>query len=305
MRKNIDENKKEILVLAIHLENYFGESCKGIEELYSFNFSNFILKGIRKIMLESRFLPKRIWLGSWVKQLKSINTVVIFDTQNGPAIIRYIKRANPNIKVIFWYWNSVGSSIPVNKVNRKLCDIWSYNRKDCEKYNLKYNTQFYFFESQGEIKKNLYDVYFIGADKNRSKKLFDLACEFEKQGITYKYILTKYRNSKERDIKYSQPISYDDSLKNTRQAKAVLDLIDFSQVSGITLRPFEAAANHKKYITNDPTVKELRFYTKDNVFIIGEDNLSELKEFINKAYDSSIDDAARYYDFKEWLKRFD
>ena len=66
----------------------------------------------------------------------------------------------------------------------------------------------------------------------------------------------------------------------------------------------EALFLERKLITNKTDIKNYDFYNHDNIFILGEDNINEIKEFINKPYKKIDQDIIDYYDFDQWLNRF-
>ena len=66
----------------------------------------------------------------------------------------------------------------------------------------------------------------------------------------------------------------------------------------------EALFLERKLITNNTDIKNYDFYNHDNIFILGEDNINEIKEFINKPYKKIDQDIIDYYDFDQWLNRF-
>lgn len=66
----------------------------------------------------------------------------------------------------------------------------------------------------------------------------------------------------------------------------------------------EAIFLKKKLITNFRNIKTEKFYNPSNIFVIGEDNPEELESFINspmKEIDSSL---IEYYEFNNWINRF-
>ncbi|NLT08223.1 MAG: hypothetical protein GXY08_01805, partial [Ruminococcus sp.] len=73
---------------------------------------------------------------------------------------------------------------------------------------------------------------------------------------------------------------------------------------GLTLRNMEAIFNGKKQITDNTAIRKYNFYSRDNVFILGEDDFSKIEEFVRTpslGYDRKI---VNYYTFDEWIKRF-
>ena len=93
----------------------------------------------------------------------------------------------------------------------------------------------------------------------------------------------------------------DENIRNISQSKALVDILQTGQY-GITLRTYEALVNKKKLVTNNTQIKKYPFYAKENIFILGEDEISTLKTFIkmpfNDFYDFSI------YMIENWITDF-
>ena len=299
------ENNK-VLILANNVGRYISNSDTKITELYNKAVSTKFERVLRKVSLKYNMPGWKKWFGKWIYRLDTIDTLVLFDTGNAAYICELIKKEYPKLRIILWYWNAVSKSIPVESINREHCEIWSYRLEDCQKYNLKYNTQFYIESISTDCNSNRVeqDIYFAGADKNRSDILYELAKKFDDCKLSYKYILTKAKNSEEKNIPYSNPISQSENRNNMSTSKAILDIVEEKQFSGFTLRPFEAIALKKKLLTNDPNIKKLKFYSKNNIFIINEDSFGELREFINSDFDDSCNEALKYYEFNNWVERF-
>lgn len=299
----MDKNDN-VLVLAHNIEKYLPNTNGKIEEIYRYKLKNKLLRAIRKISMSFSFLNS-LWLDDWYKNIKNYFKIIIFDTGNADCLINIIKKRNPDADIILWYWNPIEKSIPLTKIDKSKCEIWSYNVQNCKKYNLKSNTQFYI---ENNIKYEGYhidqDVYFVGADKNRMEILSKCKSVFEKNNITSKIILIKTENSYNGDIPFSDPISQTENINNILTSKVLLDVTDESYKSGFTLRPFEAAIYKKKLITNDSSIKKLKFYNKNNIFIINHDDNKCLKSFIETPYDDSIQNDLEYYEFHNWKKRF-
>ena len=67
----------------------------------------------------------------------------------------------------------------------------------------------------------------------------------------------------------------------------------------------EALFFEKKLITNNKDIKNYDFYNPSNIFILGENNIEDIKEFINKPYEKVEQKIIDYYDFEQWLSRFE
>ena len=282
------------LILMHNVKEFFGENNNFIIKLYSKQTSNNLYRVIRHIFIKFKFPFYKYFFGDWIKSLHKFDAVLIFDNGNIDVISKRIHELNNSIRIIIWFWNPIKSKKCIDGIDRRICEIWSYNEQDCKKYGLMYNPQFYFENIYTESlpKKISYDVYFIGLDKNeRAELLRKIMPIFKKKNIIFKYILVPTSSELDPELKYSNRISYTDNINNILQSKSLLDITNTNTNPGITLRVLEAAYYKKKLITNNAEVKSMKFYSKNNIFLYPEDNIDE---------DSQIE----YYSFRNWLKRF-
>src|SRR5690606_24485813 len=98
-------------------------------------------------------------------------------------------------------------------------------------------------------------------------------------------------------------IPYQEYLELISKTKAIIDIIPDGQ-SGLTVRPMESIFLKKKLVTTDLEIANQDFYNKQNIFIIGKDDESLLKEFIDSAYVPIADSVVYQYDLDGWLQRF-
>ena len=116
----------------------------------------------------------------------------------------------------------------------------------------------------------------------------------EKQNIKTNIILIK----NEKDY-----LDYTKYLEMLAESKVLLDYNAYNQV-GLSLRTMESLFFEKKIITSNKNIKKYDFYNKNNVFILGEDNMKNLNRFINSPYKKIDKKIIEYYDFDNWIKRF-
>ena len=234
--------------------------------------------------------------GSWKNQIKNTDSFLIFDDGFHGSIARYIKKKNPMCKIILWFWN------PVNEHNLKFLkektvdEFWTYDRRDAEKYSMKFNTQFYskLVELKGSDKKEDGTI-FLGREKGRGSKIREIQHMIDNTGTKTEFIIVENEN---------QLISYDDYLDMLGGCKCILDYV-LPGTTGLTLRVMEALFLEKKLITNNFDVINYDFYRPENIFIWGKDDANKLKEFINSPYKKIDKNIVDYYDFENWLKRFE
>ena len=85
----------------------------------------------------------------------------------------------------------------------------------------------------------------------------------------------------------------------------LLGISEKEDIKGLTLRTLEALFFKKKLITNNRDIVNLQFYNANNIFVLGIDKLENLKIFMDKPYENIEQKVIDYYDFNEWLKRFE
>lgn len=263
------------------------------------------------IYIQKLKLPfSHIWYGKWKKELKQYNNIILFDRNYNWNIIDYITKKNPNCRIIVWYWNNLQETKRIPLKYRKFCEEWSFDVEDCKKYNLKYNTQFTFVDDIIAKYKNVdnkYDLCFIGHDKGRLNILLNIKKLFSALNLKVFYVIVQDKRSKTNYSKYEKPISYSENLNITARSNCVLEIVQKGQ-KGITLRCLEALMLQKKVITNNLELKNEQFYNKNNfLFFEGKNELTinDIEKFLGKEYEPISDTIIHYYDFTEWLDRFE
>ncbi|MBP2639002.1 MAG: hypothetical protein H6Q69_2832 [Firmicutes bacterium] len=265
-----------------------------------FKKTGFLGKLLCKILrLKGSFL----FFGDWKENISDYDLFIIRASRYSLEVSKYI-RERSNKKIVQWYWNPVCADIHPDKVRGYGAEICSFDPSDCKNYNLKYITPYYFSTFKLPHNKIVNDIYFVGADKGRLNVLLDLRKTFGDQGLKVDYRITKSSKSTESgNYTYQPGIPYHQVLEEISSCRAILDYVQSGQ-TGLTLRPMEALFHKKKLITNDVNICEYDFYNKSNIFILGKDDLTELKSFIHSPYMEIDKRIVEKYDFKNWLKNF-
>lgn len=299
------------LVLVNQEKNdYMPKECKDFTLKRFYKTEESWHRLLRKILLKLQITPLlKIIFSHWYMESVESQTIIVFDTGNMVEILKWLRKQFPNKRLIAWYWNSISDSIDPKGIERiDDVEIWSFDINDCKKHNYSFNTQFYFIENTercrnvDSIKK---DVFYVGSDKNRSKILSDLRTIFEMNHISYYYHLIPYDNSTNPyGFEYKNPMNYSEVLCNINESRVIIDLVAEWQ-DGITLRPLESIFFKKKLITNMRNIVYYDFYNKNNIFILGVDNIDELPSFIKSEYDDSNNNVyIKKYSASGWLSRF-
>ncbi|WP_313490746.1 hypothetical protein [Sphingobacterium multivorum] len=264
------------------------------------------LKPLRKIFFDFDLPLKKIWLVKGFKNtVEQYDTIILSANQYSFRIAKIIDSYNfRNKRLIFWYWN------PVDRVGspRSLSSAWekwSFDKRDCEKYQLKYNNTYYFkkFISNTEGNGIEYDVSFVGQDKGRLPLLLDIEKQLKRSGISLYYHVVKDKTSY-LAYDYKERINYNRILGILKLSKVLLDIVQEGQ-SGLTLRIMEGLFFSKKIITNNCDVVKYDFYDSNNIFIWGIDPEEKLVDFIKADYSPISQEVLEAYTVNNWLNNFD
>lgn len=250
--------------------------------------------------------------GKWKNQIKSVNKVIIFDYGYQNCMEKYIKKVNPSCKVFLFCWNKIDK---YHNNNTKFTDksyIYSTDKGDCDKYNIKYNHIFYPTELHEPWNPDTAEkLYFIGADKGRAEKLLSLHRLFTESGL--KSSLQVFSNEKDsayrnkyHEILTDKPINYTEYINNVRKSGILLDISQRGQ-RAITMRVLESVVFSKKLITTNAEVKNFSFYNENNILVIDSEKLpspTDICEFISKPFIPYTDEQLYDISFEHWIEGF-
>ena len=75
---------------------------------------------------------------------------------------------------------------------------------------------------------------------------------------------------------------------------------------GLSLRAMESIFFNKKYVTTNKEIINEPFYCAENIYVLGDsqDDDEKLQKFLSDENNMINEQFFKYYDFEEWLKRF-
>lgn len=302
--------KKTLVLVTKEKNEYFPDSCNACELVSLYKTDKTWHRILRKVVLKLQCPVVSLLFSHWTKKADQVDTIIVFDTGNLPEVLYWLRKRYPRKRIIAWYWNSVASSIDPARIKAPGIEIWSFDKNDCDKYGFRFNTQFFIpdniFRINQSTSNEKYDLFYIGADKNRAPVLHELEQALKGTGLTHYFHLVKYKDStNEFGYEYYQPLIYPEVLSRVSNARAIVDLVAEWQ-EGITLRPLEAIFMGKKLITNMRNIEQYDLYNKRNIFIIGKDDLKSLPEFLTSDLDEShVDSLKAKYSIEGWLANFE
>lgn len=208
----------------------------------------------------------------------------------GPSIFCYLEKFAPkSIKIC--YLGDVVSSFrfKLESIKNKFDFIYSLDRKDSKKHNIGFIQEPYSFR-QLPKDKEIYDVLFIGAAKNRLDKIITI---YEKLvGLGYDclfYIVGVPDNKKkyESDIHYNQYLDYKTVLKFISQSRCLLEVLQ-DDADTTTTRYSEALLYGKYLLTDSAYLKKQKELPQNIITIdyVNWSNLVKIKE--NIEFDNSV-----------------
>lgn len=164
----------------------------------------------------------------------------------------------------------------------------------------------YFIEDNSDIEQ---DVFFVGTFmKDRINELVKLSENFEQLGLksNINIIYNKERHI-EKYLHYpinftKTGMSFEDNMKNAKASRIILDFQNSSH-KGLSFRSFEAIGFRKKMITNNSLVKRYDFYNPNNIFVLNNNNIQEIKDFLENKYKELPNDIYEKYSFSNWIKK--
>lgn len=254
------------------------------------------LRAIRRVVatnLPANFLAG--WLNDWKNELDKYETIIIHTSELTNHLPEYIHRINPQIRIIYWYWNPVNNHTLPRLVTDSNVEFWTFDKGDQKKYHMKFNIQYYTGTTNIQKENVKYDVYFIGHDKGRKKKINDILKKIKNAGLKYKVDILS-DNSK-------RYIAYNIVKKRIMAAKAILEVNQKGQ-TGYTLRALESLFLEKKLITTNKSIVNENFYSSKNIFVVDSDDWGKLPSIITSPYDKTVNHFKNKYDINAWFSNF-
>lgn len=308
-------NKIYLLHSGLEIVEYAINNSQYREKIVSVNpkVNSLLFKVIRKTYKMLNLSFNKFWFDYLIKKAAiendKDNVIIIFDIPLWIENLVYIRRKYDKTKIVFWYWNTVNNEKEFEFIKKNCDSIFTFDKKDAEKYNLKYNPQFYWFEKNGsktgENKCCEIDLYFVGLNKNRLPLLEKIYLDCKSKNLKTKFYVM--RDDKSQNSEYIQlqkkRISYKEVIKDIKNSKCILDITKEGQ-KGLTLRVLEALFLKKKLITNNKDLINYDFYNKNNIYILNEngDNSEIDVEFINGEYEEVDKSILEKYTVDTWIK---
>lgn len=263
------------------------------------NFKRWLIRHNKGNLVFDRELPFDI-----VNNKKLIIVQEIF-SWHPIYFLKYLHKKYPQARIIYWIRNTLfaedyHTGITPENIGKFLgmqkslgFHVADFDKGDCRKYNLLYAPQVWQMkelEMQKKTAKDVkikYDIFWYGQDKGRIPKIKKIKGICDSQKLTYWFrTLKNWREQYPSDLNnllIDKAITYKQYVSKVLESRVILDILQDGQ-EGVGARPVEAMQLKRKIITNYKGIREYDFYRRENIFILGIDDLHDLSDFIHSPY---------------------
>lgn len=271
----------------------------GFKILIPYKDKNIILRLMREVWFRLKLPAKRIWYNKAISKMNA-KVFIVLDPLIIPDILMWIKENHADARIILDYENRADTTINPDCVG-EFVEKWSYDPDDCKKYSMRLVHPSYFdvyrFDSS-KTKKIKYDVLYLGRDKGRLDRILAYQKQFEKIGLkTYFHICADRSFLKFKNPIYKSVMPYSVYLEFLKRSRASLNIVREDQNS-ITQRELETVFDGVKCITTNKAIKQFELYDPSRYFVLGEDDIHDLKSFIEMPFLKIEEDDLNDYKFE-------
>ena len=250
-------------------------------------------------------LPVHFVLGSnlqtAIKHLMLEDAVIVAEYTD-PALILALSRIIPEgVARYIWLWNHKGNkkifANNLQTIHKHHFQVITYDELDAGKFGFGWHTQFFnikSFQQAASLQNNtfLYDFFFVGYAKNRVEEIERIHSMLSAYACKFVTVQTA-----------SDYIPYSRYMEMAIQSRCIVEIVRTGDPS-CTLRPLEAMSVRRKLLTNNPAVRNYSFYRPQNIFILGQDDLTSLSVFLHSPFEQLPSDIVDSFDVNSWVEIF-
>ena len=183
-------------------------------------------------------------------------------------------------------------------------EVYSFEKKDCEKYNLKFKTNFIYNSKVSNTHSFKYQLFNISSRDKRTNTIMAIAEYLKETNLLAKIIIldnkNKMKDSAVVDV-IRKPIDLNEVNQYIENSKILLDIHREKQ-SGLSFRVFESLGLQKKLITTNQDIKSYDFYNPNNILVIDSKNLTLSKLFFETDYEEVPSKVLNKYFIENWIE---
>lgn len=276
---------------------------------YEFNYPNIlyrvynsVLKTFFKQNLKTKYYGKRI-----IENLKEINEIqdlilVIKGDFIDPKSVLELKKYGK--KTVAYFNDNTYRCPKIIRVIPNFDEVFSFEKEDCQKYNLKFATNWIYNSPSPVTEKPFeYQVFNIISKDRRVHLLSKIADNLKANNISHKiFVYDKKYRKKTSSIEFiTNHVSLSEIKEYINRSQVLLDVNRKGQ-NGLTFRVFESIGLQKKLITTNADIVNYDFYNPNNILVIDEKNPEIPVSFFEKEYEKIPDDIFHKYSLEGWIE---
>ena len=172
------------------------------------------------------------------------------------GFIDYVRKQNPDNRIVMLHWDLISKKVKYEYdiIKRKVDLAITYDSEESKKYGIHYfrETVYSKLVKEPESPEIKWDVYFLGAAKDRLDKLYEIYAFLRENNLKCKFLIADVPAEKRisgEGIEYIDSITYKKNLHYVIESKCILEVVQGNS-SDITTRAKEAMAYGKRLITD-------------------------------------------------------
>ena len=270
------------------------------------------------------WLPRSLYFdAAYIAQLRRIgpNDKVLFFALDNRKDLQIVRKFIAARELAVWLWNPI-QSFRCNALSQGWFLRWlrnagirayTFDPADARDFGIGLTPQVFrhvapeTIAAEDTSSSPRSDVYFVGADKGRLSELRALESTLQHAGLsTHFHVVADKRrrySADERAWLRTDQLRYHDNLSQVKRSRAILEILQSGQ-SGTTLRYVEALFLDRKLITNNRAIREAPGYDPSRFFILGEDDLAGIREFIERPPRPVCPRVLARHAIGSWLRQF-
>lgn len=204
----------------------------------------------------------------------------LFFSNSNPAVLNssyfdYLRSKHKGIKLVMFYQDIVSSKplLDINRIKSKMDLVVSYDKGDCEKYDLLYHpTPFSYVEVEENKNLKNSDFYFCGYAKTRFPLVHRIYQQLSNQGYRCDFNLLGLPENIAHieGIHYiEEPFTYMENLQHVVKSSCVLEIMQ-EGADGFTPRLWECITYGRHLLTNNKSIWDSPFFTEENIHSVSD-----------------------------------